>query len=134
MNLVLLCSAFLVILYAGLSANVSRVRILGRGPSRVTEAQLTQAVRAHGNASEYIPLLVALLLYLNSAAPNLFLTVIAVTATSIRILHAVAMLMTVGVHWRHRLRFVGALGTYASLFALGAALVQHAMHRWQVGG
>ena len=127
MNLVLLCTATLVILYAGLSVNVSRVRIQGRGPSRVTEAQLTQAVRAHGNASEYIPLLVALLLYLNSAAPSFFLSAIAVVATFSRILHAAAMLIPVGVSWRHRLRFVGALGTYASLFALGAVLVQHAL-------
>ena len=127
MNFVLLCTATLVILYAALSVNVSRVRIQGRGPSRVTEAQLTQAVRAHGNAAEYIPLLVALLLYLNSATPGLFLNVIAGVATLSRILHVAAMLMPVEVTRRHRLRFVGALGTYASLFALGAALVQHAL-------
>jgi len=127
MNIVLLCSAFLVILYAALSANVSRVRMHGRGSSRVTEAQLTQAIRAHGNASEYIPLIVALLLYLNSAAPSTLVSVIAVVATLSRILHAAAMLITLRVTTRHRLRFIGALGTYASLLALGGTLVHHAL-------
>jgi len=127
MNIVLGCSAFLVILYAALSVNVSRVRMMGGDASRVTEAQLTQAIRAHGNASEYIPLIVALLLYLNSAAPGGLITVVALVATFSRILHAVAMLVAMSVDKRRRLRFIGALGTYASLLALGGALVRHAL-------
>jgi uncharacterized protein len=127
MNTVLLCAALLVILYAALSVNVSRVRIQGRGSSRATEAQLTQAVRAHGNAAEYIPLLVVLLLYLDSVSPSPFVTTMAVVAVLSRLLHAAAMLIAGNINQRHRLRFVGALGTYAALFGLGGALARHAL-------
>jgi uncharacterized membrane protein YecN with MAPEG domain len=123
MTTVLLCSAFLVFLYALLSVNVSRIRLRGQQSSRVKEAQLTQAVRAHGNAAEYIPLIVALLLYLNQAAPNQLVSVIAVIAALSRALHAAAMLFVPEIHLREKLRFVGALGTYVSLFALGCVLV-----------
>ena len=126
MNTVLLCTAFLVILYAALSVNVSRVRLQGRASSRTTETRLTQAVRAHGNAAEYIPLLVVLLLYLNSAAPGPWLTALAVLAALSRVLHAAAMLVAVTLDQRYRLRFAGALGTYLALFGLGAVLLRHA--------
>lgn len=127
MNIVLLCSAFLVIFYAALSINVSRVRMQGRDSPRVTEAQLTHAIRAHGNAAEYIPLIVAVLLYLDAAAPSAFVSITAVVATASRVVHAAAMLLVAEVGARQRLRFVGALGTYASLFALGGALLHRAL-------
>lgn len=127
MTTVLLCSAFLVFLYALLSVNVSRIRLRGQQSSRVKEAQLTQAVRAHGNAAEYIPLIVALLLYLNQAAPSQLVSVIAVIAALSRALHAAAMLFVPEIHLREKLRFVGALGTYVSLFALGCVLVGQAL-------
>ncbi len=126
MNIVLLCTAFLVILYAALSINVSRVRLQGRGSSRATEAQLTQAVRAHDNAAEYIPLLVVLLLYLNSATPGPWVTALAVLGTLSRVVHAAAMLIATTLDQRHRLRFVGALGTYLTLFGLSGVLLNHA--------
>lgn len=127
MNLVLFCAAFLVFLYALLSVNVSRIRLRGEGPSRVKESQLTQAARAHGNASEYIPLIVALLLYLDYAAPSPLVSVIAVVAVLSRVLHAVAMLFIARIQLRERLRFIGALGTYVSLFGLGCVLVVRAL-------
>ncbi|MBC7995882.1 MAG: MAPEG family protein [Rhizobacter sp.] len=127
MNIVLLCTGFLVILYAALSVNVSRVRRQGRGSSRATETQLTQAVRAHGNAAEYIPLLVVLLLYLNAAAPGTWLAALAVLATLSRVVHAAAMLIATTLDQRHRLRFIGALGTYLALFGLGGVLLHHAL-------
>jgi hypothetical protein len=37
------------------------------------------------------------------------------------------MLSSLNIDKRHRLRFVGALGTYASLFALGVALMWQAL-------
>ncbi len=123
----LLCSAILVILYGALSVNVSRVRLWRNESLRVAETQLTQAVRAHGNAAEYIPLLVALLLYLDFTAPSFFLSVAAVVATASRVLHAVAMLLVQSATPRSRLRFLGAIGTYASLFALAGVLVWRAV-------
>lgn len=127
MNIVVLCSAFLVVFYAALSVNVSRVRLQGRDSPRVTETQLNHAIRAHGNAAEYIPLIVALLLYLNVAAPSTLVSFAAVVATLSRVLHATAMLLVADARQRQRLRFVGALGTYASLFVLGGVLLHHAL-------
>lgn len=127
MNIVLLCVAVLVLLYALLSVNVSRIRLLGQESLREKESHLTQAVRAHGNAAEYIPLIVALLLYLNHAAPGTFLSIVAVLAVVSRIFHVIAMLFISSIHQRQRLRFAGALGTYVSLFALGIAVLRQAL-------
>ena len=127
MNTLLLCSGVLVVLYAGLSINVSRMRLRKRKFSEVTEAEVTKAIRAHGNAAEYIPLFVALFLYLNSASSSTYIVIVAVVATFSRILHAAGMFRIASVTERHPLRYYGALGTYICLFLLGFALFQRAL-------
>ena len=122
-NTVVLCVALLVIFYGALSLNVSRVRRKRRSDSTVPEAALTKAIRAHGNAAEYLPLFAAGLLYLNSVAPSPFVVGLAVAALACRLMHAAGMLLVPAVTERHPLRFVGALGTYFCLFALGGALL-----------
>jgi uncharacterized protein len=124
-NVVILCIAVLVLFYGALSLNVSRVRRKRRSDPTVTEATLTQAIRAHGNASEYIPLFTAGLLYLNVASPSAFVTGLAVAVLACRLSHAAGMFLTPTVNDRHPLRFVGALGSYLCLFALGGALLLH---------
>lgn len=126
-HVVLLCVSLLVILYAVLSLNVSMTRLKKRKDSSVSEAALTKAIRAHGNASEYIPLFVAVLLYLNMGNPSSYIGVIAITALASRAMHAAGMFLIPTVNERHPLRFVGALGTYFCLFALGIALFQHGL-------
>jgi uncharacterized protein len=126
MNIFLLCAAILVIFYAVLSANVSRARRRQREFPQSTDAELTKAIRAHGNASEYLPLFVAIFLYLPSVQSGPFAATIAVTATLSRILHAAGMLIVASVAERHPLRFCGALGTYICLFALGCMIMMHA--------
>ena len=110
------------------SFNVSRVRLKRRKFPEVTEAEVTKAIRAHGNAAEYIPLFVALFLYANSTqpSPNVYFLSIAVLATVSRFAHAAGMLRISSVTERHPLRFYGALGTYICLFALGGALLVRA--------
>jgi uncharacterized membrane protein YecN with MAPEG domain len=122
-NTVVLCVALLVVFYGALSLNVSRVRRKRRSDSTVTEAALTKAIRAHGNAAEYIPLFVAGLLYLNSVAPSPFVVGLAVAVVVCRLMHTAGMLLVPAVSVRHPLRFIGALGTYFCLFALGGALI-----------
>jgi uncharacterized membrane protein YecN with MAPEG domain len=122
-NTVVLCVALLVVLYGALSLNVSRVRRKRRSDSTVTEAALTKAIRAHGNAAEYIPLFAAGLLYLNSVAPSPFVVGLAVAVVVCRLMHAAGMFLIPTVNEPHPLRFIGALGTYFCLFALGGALV-----------
>ena len=125
MNPLLLCSAALVLLFAALSFNVSRMRRRRRKYPEIPEAKVTQAIRAHGNAAEYIPLFVALFLYLNSTQPGagVYLVGVAALATISRYAHAAGMLVTASIAERHPLRFLGALGTYFCLFALGASLL-----------
>jgi uncharacterized membrane protein YecN with MAPEG domain len=125
-DIFLLCAGILVLLYAGLSNNVSRMRLRMQKLSDVTEAEMTKAIRAHGNASEYVPLFVTLFLYLNLIQAGTVFVVIAVIATLSRIIHAAGMFLIANVTERHPLRFFGALGTYLCLFALGGALVVRA--------
>ena len=122
-NPVVLCVAILVLFYGALGFNVSRMRRKRRSDAAVTEAALTKAIRAHGNASEYIPLFVAGLLYLNTTSPGFFVTGLAVAVLICRLLHAAGTLLAPSVGERHPLKFVGALGTYFCLFALGGALL-----------
>ena len=129
-NTVVLCVALLVIFYGALSLNVSRVRRKRRSDSTVPEAALTKAIRAHGNAAEYIPLFAGGLLYLNSVAPSPFVVGLAVAVVACRLMHAAGMFLISTVNERHPLRFIGALGTYFCLFALGGALVVY----WYQGG
>jgi uncharacterized protein len=129
-NPVVLCVALLVVFYGALSLNVSRVRRKRRSDSTVPEAALVKANRAHGNAAEYIPLFVAGLLYLNAVAPSGFVVGLAVAVVVFRLLHAAGMFLIPTVNERHPLRFIGALGTYFCLFALGAALLVY----WYQGG
>ena len=128
MNTLLFCSAALVLLFAVLSFNVSRMRLKRRKFPEITEAAVAKAIRAHGNAAEYIPLFVALFLYLNSTqqSPGFYLAGIAVLATVSRFAHAAGMFRIANVTERHPLRFYGALGTYICLFALGGQLLLRA--------
>jgi len=122
MNLYVTCSALLVLLYFALSVNVSRVRMRRRKAGDVSEAQLNKAIRAHGNAGEYIPLFVVLFLFFRSAT-SLWLMGIAVAATISRFSHAAGMLLVPDVTKRHPLRFAGALVTYLCLLGFGIALL-----------
>ncbi len=122
-NIATLCIAILIVFYGALSCNVSRVRRNRRTDLTITEATLTKAVRAHGNAAEYIPLLVAGLLYLSSTSPGILLDALAVAVLISRLLHAAGTLLAATIDDPHPLKFMGGLGTYFCLFALGGALL-----------
>ena len=125
-NILVLCAAILVGLYAVLSLNVSLTRLRQRKDPAVTEAQLTKAIRAHGNASEYIPLFIAAFLFLGTRGSNGIVAAIAVLATVSRFAHAAGMFRIADVNQRHPLRYWGALGTYVCIFALAVVLLLHA--------
>ena len=127
MTSMLACSAAMVLLYALLSVNVSRVRMLSARHAGATEDQVRNAIRAHGNASEYIPLFVLLFIYLGSSSPTTFEIGVAIAATVSRILHAIGMLRSPSVMKRHPLRFWGATGTYLCLFALAFVLLRRTL-------
>jgi len=129
MNVVLLCVAILTFLLLALSINVSRLRRKSRTDNPPPESVIPTAVRAQGNASEYIPVFIALLLYVDAVptAPRAFVVAVAILALASRTVHAIGMLSIPSVERRHPFRPLGALGTYVSLLLLGAALLVHAL-------
>ena len=126
MNVYLLCSALLVILYFSLSFHVSMCRKRTNklfGTVEDATSELDKAIRTQGNAGEYIPILVALFLYFHSAAPGSWVLWTAIIVTIARFCHAAGMLLSPTLHKPHPLRFIGALLTYVCGFLLGAALL-----------
>ena len=131
MNAYLICSAILVILYFALSVHVSMTRgrtKTGIGTGNDPSGPLSKAVRAHGNAAEYVPIFVALFLYFLMSGAGAWITWVIVIITISRVLHAMGMLMTANFNGPpHPLRAVGAMGTYLGGFALGIALLMRAL-------
>jgi uncharacterized membrane protein YecN with MAPEG domain len=130
MNVYLLCTAILVLLYFVLALNVSMTRgrvKVGVGSGDDPDGPLNKAVRAHGNAAEFVPLFVALFLYFLLSGSGGWVTWVVVIVTISRVLHALGMLMTPTFKAKpHPLRAIGALGTYVGGFALGVALLLRA--------
>jgi uncharacterized membrane protein YecN with MAPEG domain len=127
----LICSAILVLLYFVLAVNVSLTRgktKTGIGTGTDPDGPLNKAVRAHGNAAEFIPIFVALFLYFLMSGAGGWITWVAIMVTIARILHAIGMLTTTTFSGPpNTLRGLGALGTYVGGFALGVALLLRAL-------
>ena len=127
----LICTGVLVILYFALALNVSRMRgatKTGIGSGEDPSGPLNKAVRAHGNAAEYIPIFVALFLYLLLSGTGGWLEWVAVIITVSRILQAMGLLMTTTFNAPpHPLRAIGSLGTYIGGFILGTMLIVRAV-------
>jgi uncharacterized membrane protein YecN with MAPEG domain len=127
----IVCSGVLVILYFALALNVSRMRAktkTGIGSGADPSGPLNKAVRAHGNAAEYVPIFVALFLYFSLTAPSGWIPWVVVIVTAARVLHAAGMLVTPTFNAPpHPLRAIGSLGTYVGGFALGVALLMRAL-------
>lgn len=127
----LVCSAILVLLYFALAINVSFTRRstktgIGAGPDPA--GPMSKAVRAHGNAAEYVPIFVALFLYFLMSGAGGWVAWVAIIVTICRVLHAMGMYMSKDFNRPpHPLRSIGALGTYLGGFALGVALLISAL-------
>jgi uncharacterized protein len=126
----LVCSAILVIFYFLLALNVSMTRRrtkVGIGTGDEPSGPLNRAIRAHGNASEYIPIFVVLFLYLLTTGASGWITWVVVGVTICRLLHAVSMFMAPDLNGVYPPRFVASLGTYVGGLALGIALLLRAL-------
>jgi uncharacterized membrane protein YecN with MAPEG domain len=121
------CVALLGALLFLLGANVTRHRA-GRGatgdqmPTEPTDKMFI-AIRAHGNATEYIPTLCVLLLICGSLSDGWWVDVLAVAAVVVRFLHAIGMLTSRTLATHGPLRDVGAMGTYLTGLALAVTAV-----------
>ena len=126
MNISIVCIGLLGLLVTGLGLYVS----LGRGASNTTIGSsddptdsLHKRVRAHGNAAEYCAILAVLIYVAGLHAPGLWVSTLMVAAVLSRYLHMVGMLASPTLAAPHPLRFVGALGTYATGIALSIRVV-----------
>jgi uncharacterized membrane protein YecN with MAPEG domain len=127
MHIALICIGLLGLLVFGLGFAVSMTR--GRSeivigcPEDPTHA-LHKMIRAHGNTTEYAPILALLIFIVGSRDPGTWSVGWMVAATASRYLIASGILLSSTLEKPHPLRFLGAIGTYVSGTALCVALLR----------
>ena len=125
-TLTIVCIALMGVLLFGLGANVTRHRALRGGgnqaPTDPTDPLLI-AIRAHGNAAEYIPTMIVLLLVCSALSDSWLVDALAVASLVVRTAHAVGMLTSKSMASHGPLRDIGAFGTYATGITLGITAI-----------
>lgn len=111
------CISILAALVLLLGMNVSRIRGDRQrhgGAQFPTDPSdlLFKAVRAHGNASEYVPTLAVLVLVVGTHHPAAWLVGATVAVTASRLLHAYAIYASPTLERQSPTRLVAAMGTY----------------------
>lgn len=122
----IVCISLLGLLVFGLGLGVSMTRgktntIIGV-PDDPTHI-LYKMVRAHGNTTEYAAMLAILIFLAGMRDPATWVLWTMCIATLSRYLFAVGMISGATLERPNPLRAIGALGTYASGFALCIALL-----------
>jgi uncharacterized membrane protein YecN with MAPEG domain len=125
MTTAIIATAILAVLVFLLGFNVSRMRgvTAKAGGSQLPtdpSSPLFKAIRAHGNAAEYVPTLVVLFLLVGARSPAIVAVPLIVGATAARLLHAYGMLRARSLAVETAPRLVGAIGTYG--FGVGLAV------------
>ena len=126
-TLQIVCVALLGLLLFLLGANVTRHRAIrgGTGNQMPTDPadRMFIAIRAHGNAAEYIPTLCVLLLICGTLSDGWWVDVLAVAAVFVRLSHAAGMLRSQTMASHGPLRDIGAFGTYTTGIALAVTAI-----------
>jgi uncharacterized membrane protein YecN with MAPEG domain len=121
------CIGLLGILLFLLGANVTRHRAIrgGTGNQMPTDPadRMFIAIRAHGNAAEYVPTLIVLLLVCDVLTDGWWLSALSITAVVARTLHAVGLLTAKTMASHGPVRDIGAMATYATGVALGITAI-----------
>jgi uncharacterized membrane protein YecN with MAPEG domain len=125
MTTAIVCTAILAALLFLLGFNVSLKRgaTAKAGGSQLPSdpaSPLLIAIRAHGNAAEYIPALIVLFLLVGARTHAWVAIPLIIGATGARLVHAYGMLTTPTLAAPVPLRLVGAIGTY--LFGVALAV------------
>src|SRR5215510_3419305 len=125
MTTAIVATAVLAALVFLLGFNVSRMRgvTAKAGGSQVPTdpaSPLLKAIRAHGNAAEYVPTLIVLFLLVGARSSTLVSIPLIVGATVARLLHAYGMLRAQSLANESAIRLAGAMGTY--FFGIGLAV------------
>jgi hypothetical protein len=123
MTTAIICTATLAALVFLLGFNVTRLRgatakVGGDQASTDPTNRLFIAVRAHGNAAEYIPTLIVLFLLIGFREPAGWTSALIVGATVARLLHAYGILTARTLAAESIPRIAGAVGTYVFGVAL----------------
>ncbi len=124
----IVCIALMGVLLFLLGANVTRHRAVrgakgGEQASTDPTDRLFIAVRAHGNAAEYVPTLIVLLLVCSALTDSWWVDVLAVASLASRTLHAVGMLTAESLAKPGLAREGGAMFTYLTGIALGVTAI-----------
>ena len=113
----IICTAILAAMLFLLGFNVSRMRgvTAKAGSSQFPSdpaSRLLIAIRAHGNAAEYIPVLIVLFLLVGARSPAAVAIPLIIGATAARVIHAYGLLTAPSLAVQTRARLAGAAGTY----------------------
>lgn len=126
-TLQIVCLALLGLLVFVLGANVTRHRAIrgDTGNQQPTDPadRMFIAQRAHGNATEYVPMLAVLILVCATLSDGWWVDALAVAAVVSRYLHAVGLLTAKTMAAHGPVRDAGALGTYLTGIALAVTAV-----------
>jgi uncharacterized protein len=125
MTTAIICTAILAAMLFALGLNVSHVRGMTgkKGGSQFPDnpaSGLLKAIRAHGNAAEYVPTLIVLFLLVGVRSPADVAIPLIAGATAARLVHAYGLLTSPSLAAPTTSRVIGALGTY--LFGIGLAV------------
>ena len=125
MTTAIICTAILAAMLFALGMNVSRMRgVTGKaGGSQFPDdpaSGLLKAIRAHGNAAEYVPTLIVLFLLVGARSPAAVAVPLIAGATIARLVIAYALLTSPSLATPTRSRLIGGVGTY--LFGIGLAV------------
>ena len=126
-NITVISIALMGILIFVLGANVTRHRAIrgATGNQQPTDPadRMYIAQRAHGNAAEYVPTLIGLLIVCSVLTDGWWLDALSIAAVAARYLHAVGMLTAKTLASHGPVRDLGAMGTYAIGIALGVTAI-----------
>lgn len=126
-TIVIVCIALLGILLFALGANVTRHRAIrgATGNQMPTDPadRMFIAQRAHGNAAEYIPTLIGLLIVCSMLTRGWWLDALAITVVAARLGHAVGLLTSRTMAEHGPVRDAGAMLTYLAGVALGVTAI-----------
>jgi uncharacterized membrane protein YecN with MAPEG domain len=125
MTTAIICTAILAAMLFALGMNVSRMRgVTGKaGGSQFPDdpaSGLLKAIRAHGNAAEYVPALMVLFLLVGTRSTAAVAIPLIAGATAARLVHAYGLLASPSLATPTASRWIGALGTY--VFGIGLAI------------
>ncbi|MFN2427548.1 MAG: MAPEG family protein [Candidatus Binatia bacterium] len=126
MGLAITCIGLLGLLVIALGLRVSMLRgstSRAIGCNDDPADPLYKAIRAHGNACEYSPILAILILATAGEGYGWWMSLLFIATIGFRYAHAAGMLLSPTLEKGHPLRFAGALGTYVVGFLLSLAAI-----------